>query len=303
MAPFVGRQPELAVLQARLSEALAGRPQTVQIQGPAGIGKTALLEHFLNDPGSSRRRSCCRPAARKPSSCWPTGSRSTGALRRHPVTGADRGPVRRPVAGAAGPVRWPVHGRGRPGRRPGDGRRQVPGFPGPAGWSRGGPCRGRRALGRPTLAAGADLRAAAAGRRPGAGDHRGSRRPGPRPAGQSRPADPKADRYRAAAAGIGRRRPARARRRDGHRRCQRGCGPSPAVRHAGKPVARQGIARGIPAVGVGLERGVVALAAVVPQAGAGPLPILRRADPQVDRRGRRARVALPAAGGRRAGDR
>ena len=47
MAPFVGRQPELAVLQARLVDALAGRPQIVQIQGPAGIGKTALLEHFL----------------------------------------------------------------------------------------------------------------------------------------------------------------------------------------------------------------------------------------------------------------
>ena len=47
MAPFVGRQPELAVLRARLAEALAGRPQIVQIQGPAGIGKTALLEHFL----------------------------------------------------------------------------------------------------------------------------------------------------------------------------------------------------------------------------------------------------------------
>src|SRR4029077_19540994 len=47
MAAFVGRQPELAVLRARLAEALAGRPQIVQIQGPAGIGKTALLEHFL----------------------------------------------------------------------------------------------------------------------------------------------------------------------------------------------------------------------------------------------------------------
>ena len=47
MAPFVGRQPELAVLRARLADALAGRPQIVQIQGPAGIGKTALLEHFL----------------------------------------------------------------------------------------------------------------------------------------------------------------------------------------------------------------------------------------------------------------
>jgi predicted ATPase len=38
MALFVGRQMELAVLRARLADALAGRPQIVQIQGPAGIG-------------------------------------------------------------------------------------------------------------------------------------------------------------------------------------------------------------------------------------------------------------------------
>ena len=44
MAPFVGRQPELAVLRARLADARSGRPQIVQIQGPAGIGKTALIE-------------------------------------------------------------------------------------------------------------------------------------------------------------------------------------------------------------------------------------------------------------------
>ena len=49
MTPFVGRQPELAVLRARLADALAGRPQIVQIQGPAGMGKTALLEHFLDE--------------------------------------------------------------------------------------------------------------------------------------------------------------------------------------------------------------------------------------------------------------
>ena len=47
MVAFVGRQPELAVLRARLADAATGRPQVVQIQGPAGIGKTALLENFL----------------------------------------------------------------------------------------------------------------------------------------------------------------------------------------------------------------------------------------------------------------
>ena len=49
MVAFVGRQPELAVLRARLADAASGRPQIVQIQGPAGIGKTALLENFLAD--------------------------------------------------------------------------------------------------------------------------------------------------------------------------------------------------------------------------------------------------------------
>ena len=43
MPPFVGRQPELAVLRARLTAALAGQPQVVRIEGPAGIGKTALI--------------------------------------------------------------------------------------------------------------------------------------------------------------------------------------------------------------------------------------------------------------------
>ncbi len=51
MPPFVGRQPELAVLRARLAAALAGRPQVVNIVGPAGIGKTSLVENFLSDPG------------------------------------------------------------------------------------------------------------------------------------------------------------------------------------------------------------------------------------------------------------
>ncbi len=47
MPPFVGRQPELDVLRARLAAALADQPQVVHIQGPAGIGKSALIEHFL----------------------------------------------------------------------------------------------------------------------------------------------------------------------------------------------------------------------------------------------------------------
>jgi DNA-binding CsgD family transcriptional regulator len=47
VGPFVGRGRELGVLRAHLHDAERGRPRIVQVQGPAGIGKTALLERFL----------------------------------------------------------------------------------------------------------------------------------------------------------------------------------------------------------------------------------------------------------------
>jgi len=51
LAPFVGRTAELGVLRAAFAEAAARRPRVVQIEGPAGMGKTALIERFLADPG------------------------------------------------------------------------------------------------------------------------------------------------------------------------------------------------------------------------------------------------------------
>src|SRR3954468_19914079 len=51
MHAFVGRQPELAALRSRLVEARAGAPQVVEVRGPAGIGKTALVTRFLEEPG------------------------------------------------------------------------------------------------------------------------------------------------------------------------------------------------------------------------------------------------------------
>lgn len=51
MDPFVGRSRELAVLHAHLRAACEGRPRVVAVQGPAGIGKTALLERFLASAG------------------------------------------------------------------------------------------------------------------------------------------------------------------------------------------------------------------------------------------------------------
>jgi len=45
---FVGRDAELVTLRAELERARAGSPRIVLIEGPAGIGKTALLDRFLD---------------------------------------------------------------------------------------------------------------------------------------------------------------------------------------------------------------------------------------------------------------
>ncbi|HET6861219.1 MAG TPA: AAA family ATPase, partial [Streptomyces sp.] len=52
--PFVGREGALAELAEALRAARAGRPQVVLVEGPAGIGKTALLRHFLAGADTSR---------------------------------------------------------------------------------------------------------------------------------------------------------------------------------------------------------------------------------------------------------
>jgi DNA-binding CsgD family transcriptional regulator len=44
---FVGRERELGALEQGLERARAGQPWLVLIEGPAGIGKTSLVEHFL----------------------------------------------------------------------------------------------------------------------------------------------------------------------------------------------------------------------------------------------------------------
>ena len=48
--PFVGRRRELGTLRRVWAEVVeAGRPQLVIIEGPAGIGKTRLVDHFYDD--------------------------------------------------------------------------------------------------------------------------------------------------------------------------------------------------------------------------------------------------------------
>ena len=48
-APFVGRHSEIAVLRAELATVRAGQPRLVLVEGPAGIGKSALLDQFLTE--------------------------------------------------------------------------------------------------------------------------------------------------------------------------------------------------------------------------------------------------------------
>ncbi len=52
--PFVGRRPELALLEEVLVSARQGLPQIVAIEGIAGIGKTTLVRHLLAQTGAAR---------------------------------------------------------------------------------------------------------------------------------------------------------------------------------------------------------------------------------------------------------
>ena len=50
---FVGRDAALADLRRWLEDARAGDPRTVLVTGPAGVGKTALVDHFLRTARAS----------------------------------------------------------------------------------------------------------------------------------------------------------------------------------------------------------------------------------------------------------
>src|SRR4051794_3284755 len=51
---FVGREIEIAFLRNHLEEALKGIAGKIFIEGAAGVGKTALLDTFLNRVGHHR---------------------------------------------------------------------------------------------------------------------------------------------------------------------------------------------------------------------------------------------------------
>lgn len=51
---FVGRESELGALRGAFDQARQAQPRLVLIDGPAGIGKTALIHQFLTDTGGGR---------------------------------------------------------------------------------------------------------------------------------------------------------------------------------------------------------------------------------------------------------
>ncbi len=54
-SPFVGRARELGALAAACERAAAGERQFVFVSGPAGVGKTALVDAFLDSPAVRKR--------------------------------------------------------------------------------------------------------------------------------------------------------------------------------------------------------------------------------------------------------
>ncbi|WP_241721193.1 ATP-binding protein [Streptomyces lydicus] len=64
--PLVGREPELAALDAVAAEALSGRSRVVQLEGAAGVGKSVLLSTWWERNDQFRvLRACCHPLERE----------------------------------------------------------------------------------------------------------------------------------------------------------------------------------------------------------------------------------------------
>jgi DNA-binding CsgD family transcriptional regulator len=87
VVPFVGRRAELAALCARLAEVGNRIPHVVQIEGPAGIGKTALIENFLAAAGTGPQPVVLRSSGEETETLLPYGvieqlARSAGRAGR-----------------------------------------------------------------------------------------------------------------------------------------------------------------------------------------------------------------------------
>ena len=267
---LVGRDQQMAALEAAFADARQGGPTAVLLGGEAGVGKSRLVGEFGQAataagacvlvggvPGAGHRRAAVRAVHRDAPRPGPRARRGGGGLDAARPDHARAGPA------AAGARR----ARYRPGYRPGPGRgpgaavrgdAQRAGSPGPA--LAGGAGDRGRALGRPLQPGPADLpdRQPAGHRR--AADHRDVpvRRAAPHP-----PAAP--DARRAGPDRLGRADRAAEADQARHRRAGRGDPRPPARRRRGRrAVSPQ---RGQPAVrgdAAGLRRRADLRAARVP---------------------------------------
>src|SRR5215467_1658943 len=106
VAPLRGRGPEAEILGEVLDRVAAGRPALVLVEGEAGIGKTRLLDHALDD-ARARGMQVARGWAVELEQTRPFGlvaaafgcERSAAEPRRAAIAGllaspmGDRGPV------------------------------------------------------------------------------------------------------------------------------------------------------------------------------------------------------------------
>ena len=101
-APLRGRGPEAGILAESLDRVAAGQPAVVLIEGEAGIGKTRLLDHAVED-ARSRGMQLARGRAEELEQSRPFGlvAAAFGCER----SAAD------PRRAATWPRRWPWPGR------------------------------------------------------------------------------------------------------------------------------------------------------------------------------------------------
>ena len=96
---FVGRQDELGVLLAGLEDARRGQPRFLLVDGPAGIGKTALLDRFQAElEGARVLRATADPSEERVAV---RRRRPAAAARRRPRPGRARRGRRRARRGRA----------------------------------------------------------------------------------------------------------------------------------------------------------------------------------------------------------
>jgi predicted ATPase len=72
---FIGREHELALIDAALAAAASGAATTVLIAAGGGMGATRLVDEALERAAAGPRRSAVRPAATRPAALRPAALR------------------------------------------------------------------------------------------------------------------------------------------------------------------------------------------------------------------------------------